>query len=266
MTWRAIAGSVAGTSHHKRGVPGQDFSLLDLVGHEGEILIAVAADGAGSATHGEQGAILVCRQLLHYARWWAKWHDNRLEMLDTHVVARWLAWTRRELEIESYQLGVGLRALACTVLGIVADATRAVCFQIGDGAIVLQTATRPLHVVFWPKVGEYANMTCFLTDAAFDHNQQIAVIEDEPVEVALLTDGLQRLALQFAAQSVHAPFFTPMFERLAAEPQGRALTLQQQLLSFLDSPSVNERTDDDKTLILATRSTRLTIRNLPIDP
>lgn len=266
MTWRAIAGSVAGTSHRRRGVPGQDCSLLDLVGDEGEILIAIAADGAGSASHGEQGAALACQQLHGRARWWAEWYDSNLDMLDVDVVTKWLAWTHRELETEAQRLGIGLRAMACTVLGIVANSKRAVCFQIGDGAIVLETATEPLQVVFWPKVGEYANMTYFLTDSTYDRNQQIVVIEDEPVEVALLTDGLQRLALQFSAQSVHAPFFTPMFERLAAEPQGRALMLQQQLLEFLDSPAVNDRTDDDKTLILASRRSQPSIRNLPIDP
>ena len=65
------------------------------------------------------------------------------------------------------------------------------------------------------------------------------------------------LALRFADQSVHGPFFRQIFQALrAAEP---ASALQNPLHEFLTSTAVNSRTDDDKTLILATR-------RLPDDP
>ena len=70
-------------------------------------------------------------------------------------------------------------------------------------------------------------------------------------ELALLTDGLQMLALRFADKSVHGPFFLPMFQALRAAESASAL--QTPLRDFLNSPAVNRRTDDDKTLILATR-------------
>ena len=67
----------------------------------------------------------------------------------------------------------------------------------------------------------------------------------------MLTDGLQPLALNYAAKAAHAPFFVPMFRPLRVAPSGA--TVLAALRNFLDSPRVNERTDDDKTLILATR-------------
>jgi hypothetical protein len=77
----------------------------------------------------------------------------------------------------------------------------------------------------------------------------------EPVdELALFTDGLQMLALHFASRSAHRPFFEPLFTTLreAANPEALGGPLRE----FLDSPAVNERTEDDKTLVLAIREGR----------
>ena len=71
-------------------------------------------------------------------------------------------------------------------------------------------------------------------------------------ECALLTDGLQLLALNFAKRSAHTAFFAPFFTTLRAAPEPTDLVVD--LRAFLDSSSVNSRTDDDKTLLLATRT------------
>jgi len=253
VTWRAVAGSTAGTAHVRRGIPGQDYCLLELFGDDGDILVAIGADGAGSASHGQRGAELACTRMLARITWYLDWHDNALGRLNGDIIRKWVEWTREDLELEASYLDVPARSLACTLLGVVASRFRTICFQIGDGAIVLRTVSEPLHVVFWPQSGEYANMTRFLTDVTALHSLDVYVADEEVFDVALFTDGLQRLALQFSTKSVHLPFFAPMFDQLAHEPAGRSAALEQQLLSFLDSMAVNERTDDDKTLILATR-------------
>jgi hypothetical protein len=71
--------------------------------------------------------------------------------------------------------------------------------------------------------------------------------------VALLTDGLQGLALRFSTREAHGPFFEPMFARLRREREGEPKGLGKELRAFLGSAPVNQRTDDDKTLVLATR-------------
>ena len=68
-------------------------------------------------------------------------------------------------------------------------------------------------------------------------------------ELAVFTDGLQRLALDFTTRQPYGAFFRPFFERLRTEPEPE--TLLEPLREFLDSPRVNDRTDDDKTLVLA---------------
>ncbi|HEX8825551.1 MAG TPA: protein phosphatase 2C domain-containing protein, partial [Archangium sp.] len=121
--------------------------------------------------------------------------------------------------------------------------------QVGDGAIVVRRGGDYVPV-FWPQVGQYANSTWFLTSR--DMEQVLEVTCGEPVdELAVFTDGLQMLALHFASRSVHRPFFESLFSTLreAARPEELVVPLR----TFLDSPAVNARTEDDKTLVLALR-------------
>ena len=70
--------------------------------------------------------------------------------------------------------------------------------------------------------------------------------------IALLTDGIERLALDFVGHVAHRPFFDSLFTMVAAGSSvGVNRPLSRQLAAFLDSDGVSARTDDDKTLILA---------------
>jgi hypothetical protein len=104
--------------------------------------------------------------------------------------------------------------------------------------------------VFWPENGEYQNTTFFLSDSAFDAHVQSSVVSEQVAEIAMFTDGLQMLALNYATKEAHGPFFVPMFRELRARESTDLIVPMRQ---FLDSKAVNDRTDDDKTLILATR-------------
>ena len=66
-----------------------------------------------------------------------------------------------------------------------------------------------------------------------------------------------------AQAQVHDRFFAPLFRTLQNGPDEE--TLRASLLEFMDSKRVNDRTDDDKTLLLATRSTTDVPPSLP-DP
>ena len=59
------------------------------------------------------------------------------------------------------------------------------------------------------------------------------------------------LCLNFVDKTVHAPFFVPLFESLRNVTDPKDLNEPMRL--FLESAEVVARTDDDKTLILATR-------------
>ena len=148
--------------------------------------------------------------------------------------------------------GRDLREFSCTLLVALVDGASAAFFQIGDGAIVYRGADGGYVPALWPQSGEYANCTFFVTDDTAADRVQAAWAESVH-EVALLTDGLQALALRFDRREAHAPFFEPMFARLRRDQGATAERLDRELRAFLDSPAVNQRTDDDKTLVLLTR-------------
>ena len=118
--------------------------------------------------------------------------------------------------------------------------------------MVYRDAGGEIRPALWPQSGEYANCTWFVTDDELASRVEFASVEGVH-EIALLTDGLQGLALRFLGREAHGPFFEPMFARLRRERSGRGTRLDGELRAFLDSPAVNRRTDDDKTLVLATR-------------
>ncbi|HEV3436661.1 MAG TPA: protein phosphatase 2C domain-containing protein, partial [Gemmata sp.] len=122
--------------------------------------------------------------------------------------------------------------------------------QLGDGAAVVSKDERYLPV-FWPQSGEYANTTYFLTDPSFEKHVEFARWDEMVSEFAIMTDGLQRLALDYSTKLGHRGFFHPLFRDLRASVASDQL--DGPLAEFLDCPRVNQRTDDDKTLILATR-------------
>ena len=251
--WRTLAASVAGTSHAAGGQPCADACATRVLTRRrgGRVLVAVAADGAGTSERAAEGARLACRAVLHHAARWAAGRGD-LAALGREAFVPWLDGVQVRIAAAARAEGRESRDFSCTLLVALVDRERAAFFQVGDGAIVYGRADGGYAPALWPQTGEYANCTWFATDGDAADRVQAASAEDVH-EVALLTDGLQGLALRFATREAHGPFFQPMFARLRREREGQSRPLQQQLRAFLGSAPVNQRTDDDKTLVLATR-------------
>jgi hypothetical protein len=258
VSWRVIAASVAGTSHLREQLPCQDSCLVSCypLADADQALAVVVADGAGSAQYGERGARLACQMAQQHIAHWLEATPSRV--LTEQLVAEWFASVRNGLSETALQEGVMLRELACTLLLVLVTPDAAAYGHIGDGGIAADSGAG-LEVVFWPAVGEYANMTRFITDEDALAHVCIAIHQSPVQEVAVFTDGIQRLALDFRTLSVHAPFFDPMLAVLRQHTWGECQMLEQRLAAFLDSSKVNSRTDDDKTLVLATRRAALDI-------
>jgi hypothetical protein len=244
--WKVLAGSETGTSHQRVGTGCQDYSRYTIAG-AGAVL--VCADGAGSSSRADVGARLACGTVLSAAAAAIR-GEGRVSSLSTDVVGGWYDSARRRLSLEACIEGLDVREYACTLLIAVVDSEAALFAQLGDGAIVFRTG-RGYETAFWPQSGEYVNTTNFLTAHDFRCHLAIRVVDSVPDELALFTDGLQPLALHYATRSAHAPFFEPMFAALRDESDPDRLQLP--LREFLTSKPVTDRTDDDTTLVLATR-------------
>jgi protein phosphatase 2C-like protein len=247
--WSFIYHSEPGSSHVKDGRPCQDSSLATRVSTGDEdVLIAACSDGAGSATFSSMGAELSCGRMIERI---AQALQGGLapNSIDGSTFAEWFIAVHHELLAKADELSVTPRELACTLLVVVASPHTTACAQLGDGAIVIPDKESH-NVVFWPDNGEYANTTYFLTDPAFEGHLMSRALGAVDA-IAMMTDGLQRLALDFQTQLPHEPFFVPLFNALRTTSSAEDLTLP--LRQFLSSPGVNERTDDDKTLLLAVR-------------
>jgi hypothetical protein len=177
-----------------------------------------------------------------------------VEQISLSTVRFWLGVIQSTIAKEAESISRAPRDFACTLLAVVSSPSCTACLQIGDGVIVVADSEENVYGhVFWPDRGEYANMTHFVCEEDAVEHLQFEVIRREIVDVALLTDGLQSIALNYQQESAHEPFFNGLFAPMRTLPEGRSAELSKSLIEFLSSPRVNEKTDDDKTLLLATR-------------
>jgi hypothetical protein len=253
-SWRWLSASVVGTSHTASGALCQDSHLCnEIKTAAGAVLVALVSDGAGSAVNSALGSRMICDVICDKTLEFFK-DQGEVSQLTSRLIANWIQFFRDEIILQAETDGLSEKDYACTLVGAIVGETAAAFFQVGDGAVVYSTPSaehKPI-LVFWPDRGEYENTTYFVTQSTFLEQLQFCLIEQQVSEVALLSDGLQRLALNYTNKSAHQPFFSGFFEPLRRTPMEQVPTLNAQLADYLNSAKVNERTDDDKTLILAT--------------
>ena len=254
--WRYAYASVVGTSHEKTGAPCQDAGLCRLVdtAQSGPVLLAAASDGAGTAPRSQEGAALAVERF--FDEFGRACEEEDISIIDRDFVVSWMRQVRAEISDRAQAMGLRPRDFACTILGAAVGATRSVFFQVGDGAIVISAADDEVGeygIATWPQHGEFANSTNFLTEENADAALQVETFDGQIDDVAIFTDGIERLVLDFSAKAAHAPFFRPLFAWLAAAELKLDNAPSPPLVRYLSSNQVNSRTDDDKTLILATR-------------
>lgn len=221
-------------------------------GPGGAHLVAAMADGAGTAAEGGAGAALACTLAV----------EAFADMVSGGAAVSALTRDRAEAWLADFQAAAQRRAeaaeltsrdYACTVMVALIGPSQGAFFQIGDGAMVVPRAGEPsgYEWVFWPAAGEFINETWFATAPDARTHLEWALV-DGPIDAfAAFTDGLQRLVLHYESRTAHDPFFEQMFGFVEADTPEAALF--EPLTTFLRSEAVNARTDDDKSLILASR-------------
>jgi hypothetical protein len=173
---------------------------------------------------------------------------------DADHLQDWIEAARLRIAAVADSRQLRTRDFAATLVLVVSDGKRSRALHVGDGCAVIRDATSGVwSAISWPDHGEYASSTYFVTDQpsprlrVAEHNSDISAL-------ALFSDGLEQLVLDLRSRQPYSPFFDSMITPVASSAStGKDRELSRKLLSFLDSDQVNNRTEDDKTLILAVR-------------
>jgi len=249
VNWRVVCASVVGTSHLQNGTACQDSCWAQVAQLPGDqtLLSVFVADGAGSASRGGDGAELGIEAAAAFV---AQRITAGNFTLDTAFAADLVLAVRERIFTEANGTALSSRDFACTLIGVLSSANDTLVLQIGDGAAVIDVGDG-LNVAIPPMSGEYANMTNFVTDDDAMAILAIRTYSAPALRVAVLTDGIQRLSINLANNTPHAPFFHPFFDGMTKATAEQEDQLQALLVQFLGSEAVNSRTDDDKSLALA---------------
>jgi len=241
MPWTISGASVAGTSHDDSGAPCQDAYAYHRTEH---VVILAVGDGAGSAPHGEIGASLATLAATSYiagALEGRRPHPKTLRRLLRHAAQH----ARNVVLQHAEPLGHDPRDYATTLLVSVITEPHVGVIQMGDGAIVTQGQDGTLDILTRQQDREYVNEVTFLTCDNYQDELRVAVRHAPNLRsVCLVTDGVETVAVRRATNAPHPGFFNPLLK----EPLSSA-----QLATLLTSAPVCERTDDDKTILIANK-------------
>jgi serine/threonine protein phosphatase PrpC len=249
--WRVVAASVGGTSHLRNNQLCQDAHHWQIL--PDNVLVAAVADGAGSAVSGKLGAMVAVEAAIEnisvkqFTRRTLDDDEEVRSLLNDAIVA-----AKQAVEDEAAACGCLSQDLATTLIITIATPQLAAVVQIGDGMAVARDNMGNLLALTMPDNGEYINVTTFLTSPNGLNTAQMKLWREAIVNVGVLTDGLQMLALNIAMGAPHKPFFFPLFD-FAANAEDKEVA-KDQLVRFLRSDRITQRTDDDLTLIIAALS------------
>jgi hypothetical protein len=247
--WNITGCSVVGTSHIQSEEPCHDSFAYKIL-PDGKLIIAVS-DGAGSVKNPKQGSNFIVQRCIEILTKKIKKSTPDDENDWKELVKNTFRETRKKLVEFSETEGCALNDYAATFIFVLLAEEWTIGGLIGDCAAVILTSDMELCNICPPQKGEYANMTNFLTKEDALDFLCIYVKKTQARAVAAFSDGLLEIAVNIAENKPHPPFFNPLFSFIAEiqdEQEGA-----DQLAAFLASERINSRTDDDKTLVLASR-------------
>lgn len=241
--WKINAVSVCGLDHEKIGSLCQDAHYCKVLNRN--VLISAVADGAGSALYGDIGAKIAVqssvKNIIEKSDQILDWQELIIDSFKTAIQA---------VKEKAQNDNISIREFASTLILTVASPDFVIAGQIGDGSLVINENNDNLIALTKPRVGEYINETDFIVLPNALDTIQLESWQGLVKNLAIISDGLQMLALKMPEGTPHAPFFLPLFRFISNIKNGKEA--KEQLESFLRSERIRERTTDDLTLFLAT--------------
>lgn len=244
--WRIAKAKVIGTSHQRIGTPCQDgFYVLT----SGDTLIVAVSDGLGSATHSEIGADIASNTAVSLVA-------KALEASQTHDYAQIctaaFGAARAQLVSRAETDNNELRDYACTLLLVILTPTLWAIQHIGDGAVVGIATDKSIRTLSTPDNGEFINSTYPLTSSDYANHMRFATGNETLYGVAVVSDGVQPMCINYKTGAAYPGFFTPLVSWLAG--LNDLTSADDRLETMLDSAQFRQKSDDDMTLVLAVRA------------
>lgn len=223
-----------------------------------DAFLAVIADGAGSAAMGEFGAEIAVNTVVAQLR--RALEEGRSDF--GALLREAAVQARKSVVSEAIKQGLEPRSFASTLLVIMLVPEGGAALQIGDGVMVVSDGGNGWSWVFWPQRGEYANTTYFLTDDDAIERVQVETFSAAISDVALMSDGLEPLALHLQARRSMIHFLTVCSVRYSnlTDPQKSFI-----YRNHCNSSSLLIRSDHEPTTMYRLSWPRAEIKTIPND-
>jgi len=244
--WKVISASVSGLDHENSGTPCQDANYFKIL--RNNILVSAVADGAGTAFMGDLGAKIAVQFAVKNVHIKSSEIDKLNDEKWKEILIGSVKPAQEAIEKEAKEKRMAVRDFATTLSLVIAYPGVVVAGQIGDGAVIL-AENENLIALTKPQNSEYINETAFIVLPDALDTIQIEFWHGDFTHIAVISDGLQMLALKIPERIPYEPFFMPLFRFVSGSEEIEA---QEQLTKFLRSERIRERTTDDLTLFLAT--------------
>ena len=231
--------AVAGRGHERTETPCQDVAVTET---DGEVTVAVVADGAGSASRSDIGAALAAEVTLDLLL------DEFEDLYNTgerEAARKIIDAVRGRLARASTNLGVNVRELGSTLLFAAVARGRYLVGHLGDGLIAWRRRglVEPLSI---QERGEFANETVFVTSRGAPEKLRIRKGAAYCVTaITLMSDGAAE-SLFVRQQRRVAPAVEKMWSWLESHPQEEAVDLLERSLAG----PIRNRTSDDCSLAM----------------
>lgn len=237
---RIIAVSVTGNYHKQKGLMCQDFFAYKRTGNK---LVAVIADGAGSAKYGRLGAKYICETLCRVLSTYSS-NNIRQQIIDAIEITRDALICHR---LNSAKNESGLIDFSATLVGVVYDGKRGLFFHIGDGAaIAIGRDKTQQYIISEPENGIFSSETFFFT--MDDWKDSLRFTPFKKVDsLFLMTDGVTGFALKKDMHTIKDGFVLPIDAFLKAEKNTKRASTA--LTNTLATPKASRLSSDDKTLM-----------------
>ncbi len=188
--WKTAGIAAQGTSHIKKNMPCQDAVAAYV---KNGVSVIALADGAGSASHSDQGANLVATQICKYlvSNFNKIYKTEEVSDITTEIVE----YLNKKLVTLSKKLNCELKDLSSTLqFVVIKEDKQCIIGHIGDGCIVGSDDQEEWRIISSEAKTSAANETEFVTSATSKNTMRMfkGEIDETSTAFVLMSDGSER--------------------------------------------------------------------------